>query len=119
MPLLSYFREVYMRSARKFEYLKKRNKQLEEALGRAESAKKVLQVENDSLRNQCDAANAVIAKMELECDVMTQKYRAAIADAVEAKKHYDALIKECLLAKNEYARMMEKLLNNARSVQFM
>lgn len=99
-----------MRNERKFAYQAKKIHQLEEALKQAKSSIAVLENENKSIQRKYEAALETIERMNLEHQAYADDNAAVVSGAIEARKQYEALIVECLAAKNEYEKQMTKLI---------
>ena len=98
-----------MRNERKFAYQAKKIHQLEEALKQAKSSIAVLENENKSIQRKYEAALETIERMKLEHQAYADGNAAVVSGAIEARKQYEALIADCLAAKNEYEKQMMKL----------
>jgi len=103
-----------MRNERKFEYQARKIKQLEEELKQEKSSATALESENRSIRRKYDAALETIERINTEHQSYVNSHTQAVAEAVDARKTYEALIAECLAVKSEYEKQITKLIGDAK-----
>lgn len=101
-----------MKSERKFEYQKRKIRQMEEEIGCLKAENLVLKKENEALKRYDETSRKTLKELETKCSQLREECLAAITDATETKKKYECLIEKCIAAKKEYAKKATKLINS-------
>ena len=103
---------------RKITYQEKKIMRLEDRLKQAEDLNTALRNENKSLRAELDRTNSTMDKMRKEHDVFAKECGNRIAEAIDARKTYEALNLECLSLKAEYTKKLDELIRDIRRTGF-